>query len=77
VRMTLISAVGAAAIAAIVPAVAFILRVLPMPYRRIIERLDALEAHGRPSVDDPDGTTLDLLQTAGVDDETAQMFGES
>jgi len=76
VQMTLTTAVGAAAIAAIVPAVAFVVSVVPMPYRIIVERLDALEAQARPKIDDPDGTTVDLLQAAGIDDETAQIVGE-
>jgi hypothetical protein len=75
--MSLTSAVGAAAIAAIVPAVAFIINVVPMPYRIIVERLDALEALARPAVDDPDASTLDLLQTAGIEDEAAPIVGES
>lgn len=75
VRMLLISALGAAAIAAIVPIVAFILRVVPMPYRIIIERLDAIEA--RAGRDADDGTTVDLRRAEGVEDETAEMVGES
>jgi hypothetical protein len=77
VQLTVTSAVGAAAIATIVPAVAFIVSVVPMPYRVIVERLEALEARARPAADDPDATTVDLLQAAGIDDETAQIVGDS
>jgi len=77
VRMTVISAVGAAAIAAVVPAVAFLVSVVPMPYRVIVERLDALEGRAHRDGGDPAGGTTDLLQGAQIDDESAQICGES
>jgi hypothetical protein len=75
VRMLVISVVGAAAIAAIVPMVAFLLSVVPMPYRVIIERLDAIEA--RAGGDADDGPTVALHRAGGVEDATEQIVGES
>ncbi len=76
IHATQVSVLGAAAFAAVVPAVAFVARVVPMPYRVIMERLDAIESRTRSGAEDHDRAVVDLLETGRVVDEAAEMFGE-
>jgi len=73
---TEVSVLGAAALAAVVPAVAFVARVVPMPYRVIMERLDAIESRTRSDGEDHDRAVVDLLETGRVADKAAEMCGE-
>jgi hypothetical protein len=73
---TQLSVLGAGLFAAVVPAVAFVVRVVPMPYRVIMERLDAIDRRTRHEAGDRDRAVVDLLETGRVPDETAEMFGE-
>ena len=76
VHATQVSVLGAGAFAAVVPAVAFVVRVVPMPYRVIMERLDALESRTRSGAEDDDRAVVDLLESGRVAGETAEMFRE-